>query len=483
MDIEIFITVIVALLLLIWGAKSQLLAQLIDWKSQPTVRFRAILQQAFAWRSMSATAARRPGAPRANHLPGFATGTSPAGADIFISYSQSDRDLILKLSTYLEAEGWTVWWDKGLAPGDIYRDEIMKQLAAARAVITVWTENSVKSDWVRAEAGRAKTDGKLIPTKTSNLPYDEIPLPFGEMYTENVGSLDLVRAAVVAQLAKPATEQSEDQFVAKILKFQLLTWGGIIGGAITLFTNLGGILTLTDWAKLLVQRWHELTTAFWVFVFGWMGIEIPRDLVPLLTFVAFTAMLVVGTNLSASETDRKSRYQASPRKTIILLIAGVLLFLGGLAASTFGYAILQTLIPEDKYGTAAIVIFLIVWISPLLLLIHFGKGQELLFFSWCLFGIIGGILIFSSFESVADALGTDKFLSIVALPLLQFICVLLTPLHSLLRRLFFLIIGVMILIGLSEVSKLNLRPYLDPKRISVSGSNIVLSPAVNRTTM
>jgi hypothetical protein len=79
-------------------------------------------------------------------------------ADIFISYSKVDRDLASKISAFLEAEGWTVWWDKSLTAGDSYRDEIMRQLAAARAVITVWTESSIRSDWVRAEAGRAKAD-------------------------------------------------------------------------------------------------------------------------------------------------------------------------------------------------------------------------------------------------------------------------------------------------------------------------------------
>jgi TIR domain-containing protein len=84
-------------------------------------------------------------------------------ADIFISYSKIDHALASNLSAFLQAEGWSVWWDKSLAAADLYRDEIIKQLVAARAVITIWTPNSIKSDWVRAEAGAAKKDGKLIP--------------------------------------------------------------------------------------------------------------------------------------------------------------------------------------------------------------------------------------------------------------------------------------------------------------------------------
>src|SRR5262245_27923594 len=124
-------------------------------------------------------------------------------ADIFISYSKADHALALKLSAFFESEGWSVWWDKSLAVADLYRDEIMKQLAAARAVITIWSPNSVKSDWVRAEAGRAKADGKLIPVKTPDVAYGDIPLPFGEMHTENVGSTDLIKRRLLAMDTAP----------------------------------------------------------------------------------------------------------------------------------------------------------------------------------------------------------------------------------------------------------------------------------------
>src|SRR6201982_1387670 len=158
-------------------------------------------------------------------------------SDIFISYSKTDHALALKLSTFLEAEGWTVWWDNSLGAADLYRDEIMKQLAAARAVVTIWSPNSIQSDWVRAEAGRAKADGKLIPVKTPEVAYADIPLPFGEMHTENVSSTDLIRGAIVAQLAKPSVPQTPFWQITKTFKYQLLTWIGIVGSAITLFAN------------------------------------------------------------------------------------------------------------------------------------------------------------------------------------------------------------------------------------------------------
>jgi hypothetical protein len=222
-------------------------------------------------------------------------------ADIFISYSKPDRDLVLKLSAFLESEGWSVWWDKGLKPADSFRDEIMKQLTAARAVITVWTENSIKSDWVRAEAGRAKSDGKLIPVKTPSLTYADIPLPFGEMHTENVTSTDLIRGAVIAQLAKPTVTPSSFWIATKTLRLQILTWMGIIGGAITMFTHLGGLFKLADWARWVSIHWHGWNQVFWRVIMDWTGLRIPRLLIPILSFSVFTMMVVTGTVLRLAD--------------------------------------------------------------------------------------------------------------------------------------------------------------------------------------
>src|SRR6478752_9340666 len=215
-------------------------------------------------------------------------------ADIFISYSKADHALALKLSAFLEAEGWSVWWDRSLGAADLYRDEIMKQLAAARAVISIWTPNSIKSDWVRAEAGTAKKEGKLIPVKTTDVAYADIPLPFGEMHTENVGSTDLIRAAVVAQLAKPAVEPTAWASLTKGFKYEVLTWVGIVGGALTLFTNINAVLELADWARLLVQHWKEWTHAFWVWAFGWLGIHLAPEWTPVLSFLLFGSLLTIG---------------------------------------------------------------------------------------------------------------------------------------------------------------------------------------------
>src|SRR5262245_305454 len=253
-------------------------------------------------------------------------------ADIFISYSKTDHALALKLSAFLEAEGWSVWWDKSLAAADLYRDEIMKQLVSARAVISIWTPNSIKSDWVRAEAGAAKKEGKLIPVKTPDVAYADIPLPFGEMHTENLEASQLIRAAAVAQLAKPAVEPSAVALLRKGFRYELLTWFGIVGGALTLFTNLSAVLKLADWARVLVQHWKQWTHASWVWAFGWLGIHLPPEWTPILSFLLFGSLLAIGqavkfnravkTRTIADKYEGKS-FQLTSWRTILCLVVTV----------------------------------------------------------------------------------------------------------------------------------------------------------------
>src|SRR5262245_27394229 len=165
---------------------------------------------------------------------------------VFISYAKTDRPLALKLATMLEAEGWTTWWDTNLAVGDDFGPKITPELDRARTVIVIWTDTSTKSRWVRSEANRASKQDKLIPIKLPHLTYDDLPQPFDLLQTENLGEDDKIKAAVIAQLAKPVIEPTALSLLTKGFKYELLTWLGIIGGALTLFTNLGSV-QLADW--------------------------------------------------------------------------------------------------------------------------------------------------------------------------------------------------------------------------------------------
>ena len=62
----------------------------------------------------------------------------------------------------------------------------------------------------------------------------------------------------------------------------------------TLFSNLGAVLKLADWARVLVEHWKEWTHAFWVWAFGWLGIHLPPEWTPVLSFLLFASLLTIG---------------------------------------------------------------------------------------------------------------------------------------------------------------------------------------------
>jgi TolB-like protein len=84
-------------------------------------------------------------------------------ADVFISYAREDRGAVEKLAAQIEAAGLSCWWDKQLVAGARYRERTEIELNAAKAVLVVWTRNSVSSHWVADEAAAAQEAGKLAP--------------------------------------------------------------------------------------------------------------------------------------------------------------------------------------------------------------------------------------------------------------------------------------------------------------------------------
>src|ERR1700722_5334456 len=76
--------------------------------------------------------------------------------DVFISYSQPDRDCAFELVARLEGEGIACWVaPRDIAPSADWAAEIMDAITAARAMILVFSANSNQSPQVRREVERA----------------------------------------------------------------------------------------------------------------------------------------------------------------------------------------------------------------------------------------------------------------------------------------------------------------------------------------
>ena len=109
------------------------------------------------------------------------------GTDLFLSYSRQDRTKIEALAKVLQQRGWTVWWDRHIKSGAQYDKIIEQALTSAKAVIVAWSQTSVESDWVRAEASFALKNTKLFPLRLDNA---VLPLRFTQIHSINFSAWD-----------------------------------------------------------------------------------------------------------------------------------------------------------------------------------------------------------------------------------------------------------------------------------------------------
>lgn len=124
-------------------------------------------------------------------IPGISLRVEGVMHDIFLSYAGEDRSRASQLADALGKLGWRVWWDRTILPGKTFDKVIESELNAATCVIVLWSKTSVESQWVRAEAGEALNDSRLIPVLLEDV---VIPLVFRQIQAASLldwdGNLD-----------------------------------------------------------------------------------------------------------------------------------------------------------------------------------------------------------------------------------------------------------------------------------------------------
>jgi hypothetical protein len=80
------------------------------------------------------------------------TGKNRNVSDIFISYAREDLERAKQLAEALEAQGWSVFWDRYIPPGKTWREVIAKALHEARCVVVAWLKASIVSGEVHKKA-------------------------------------------------------------------------------------------------------------------------------------------------------------------------------------------------------------------------------------------------------------------------------------------------------------------------------------------
>jgi tetratricopeptide (TPR) repeat protein len=83
--------------------------------------------------------------------------------DLFLSYASEDRESAKALVREFESQGWTVWWDRLIEVGSSFDKSIEDAIDSALCIVVIWSNSSIGSDWVRAEASEGLARNILVP--------------------------------------------------------------------------------------------------------------------------------------------------------------------------------------------------------------------------------------------------------------------------------------------------------------------------------
>ncbi|MEO8926293.1 MAG: TIR domain-containing protein [Caulobacteraceae bacterium] len=100
-------------------------------------------------------------------------------SDIFISYARSTAVQAKQVAEALRGLGYGVWRDDELPAHRPYAQVIEERLKSSKAVVVIWSADAVKSEWVQAEADRARASGKLIQLAIDGA---QPPMPFDRIH-------------------------------------------------------------------------------------------------------------------------------------------------------------------------------------------------------------------------------------------------------------------------------------------------------------
>jgi hypothetical protein len=121
-------------------------------------------------------------------------------------------------------------------PGDRFADEISAVIESAKAAVVLWSEGTVNSDFVRAEASKAADRDILISVRLDDC---ELPLPFGALHTLDLrswdGSIDHsllspIITAIEKKIGRSSEAKESDATVEGILerpKGEVVFWKSI----------------------------------------------------------------------------------------------------------------------------------------------------------------------------------------------------------------------------------------------------------------
>jgi len=157
---------------------------------------------------------------------------------LFLSYARGDQAQAQRLAAALERCGYAVWWDALIEGGTRYAKSIDDALAAADAVLVLWSKQSVDSDWVKDEAAQGRDRHRLVPLSLDGMPP---PLGFRQIQVIDLSGwrgradgaqFEAIRRAIAAAAGQAPVEQHRAPATAPRLSRRQAVLGGTAAGTV-----------------------------------------------------------------------------------------------------------------------------------------------------------------------------------------------------------------------------------------------------------
>jgi len=240
-------------------------------------------------------------------------------------------------------------------------------------------------------------------------------------------------------------QRTSEISLAREMRGQIFAWIGIVGGALTIVNHWSNFITLADWMHWLVGNFSKMLHEFWQLL---IGFPISTELSGSLTFLAFFASLSVGSIFICGKI-RRDKWVTN----IILIVTFVTIcislanligfhkftiagyeFSDNVVGYIFGLIPLTTLILQGPTVNKIIPTILLI----VLFVITFKLAHEFVVFTW-------QHLDYGQFAS--------NWIIMFFVTLIFILPLIIAPTTALVKRVAFLLFGVAIIFGLSEVSK------------------------------
>jgi hypothetical protein len=104
---------------------------------------------------------------------------------VFLIYAQEDRNRAANAAGALGSAGYTVLWDLQAPPGVAFGHFVDETMEGCLCVVVLWTRSSVRDDWVKAQASKARRRAVLVPVLLDDV-ASQIPLEFSRLNAANL---------------------------------------------------------------------------------------------------------------------------------------------------------------------------------------------------------------------------------------------------------------------------------------------------------